>query len=386
MRTSLIVCVLLLTTACSLPGPRHGMVSAEQLLSGTDLSLPPLQTEPVTRADAIALDDEMRAFVKKWVGRTTQKSLALSQLVTGMEQRGFFRLEYVVGDTRTAQRTFHDMRGNCISFTLLFVALARESGLNVSYQIVDVPPVWSVDSLLMVIANHINVLIETPGRDYVMDFNETRFNARYPREKISDEYALALFFNNLGAEAMLRDDEGLALHYFREAIALEHDATDPWVNLGLLYARRGLHDHAEAAYLEALDIDPLQRSALTNLANLYDLLGETELAAAYYNRVRHYQQRNPFYHFAVAQQALAQDRLEDAVHSIDHAIRLKRDEQDFYYLLGITQVELGKYADAVASLEQGRAYATSDNDKARYDAALAEVRQESGTASLEEAR
>jgi tetratricopeptide (TPR) repeat protein len=329
----------------------------------------------------MALDDAMRAFIDESIGRTHQKSAVLGRLLRSMQEHGFFTLEYVVDDTHTARETFHAKRGNCISFTMLFVTLARESGLRASYQIVDVPPVWNAATELTVIANHINALIELPsGRDYIVDFNESSYNARYEREKISDEHALALFFNNLGAEAMLRQDPATAFHYFREAITLDPDVADPWVNLGLLYARHERYQHAEGAYLRALDVEPTQRSALTNLANLYDALGNAALAEQYSERIRRYQQRNPYYHFVVAQQAFEANRLEEAQQAMKRAIQLKRDDHDFHYLLGLTQIELGELARATASLQRARDYADTGALKAKYDEVLASVREEQVTA------
>ena len=36
--------------------------------------------------------------------------------------------------TRTASATFHERQGNCLSFTMLFVGLARAAGLTATYQ------------------------------------------------------------------------------------------------------------------------------------------------------------------------------------------------------------------------------------------------------------
>ena len=66
-------------------------------------------------------------------------------LIEAMEERGMFSLEYAEV-TRTASGTFHDRQGNCLSFTMLFVALARAAGsARRRYQSVEVPPTWSYD-------------------------------------------------------------------------------------------------------------------------------------------------------------------------------------------------------------------------------------------------
>ena len=73
--------------------------------------------------------------------------------------------------TRTASDTFHDRQGNCLSFTMLFVALAREAGLTANYQSVQVQPTWANDGQV-VIASHVNAVVRTGfGEETVVDFN-----------------------------------------------------------------------------------------------------------------------------------------------------------------------------------------------------------------------
>jgi Flp pilus assembly protein TadD len=169
----------------------------------------------------------------------------------------------------------------------------------------------------------------------------------------------------LGAEAMLRDDDAAALVYLREAAGVRPDIAGIWINLGVLYARHGRYEHAEAAYLRALDIDKDEPSAMTNLSLVYDALGETELAAEYRERVHGYRERNPYYHFASATRAYEQRQFEDALTSLRRALRLKNDDQQFYQLRGQIQTALGKSRDATESFELARAYAAAEELRAK---------------------
>ena len=112
----------------------------------------------ITPEEAVALDDEMRAFVAPYraIGDPAMK---LRRLLEGMRDRGLFAMSYSDSFTRSASRTFHERQGNCLSFTMLFVALARAAGLDARYQAVDVPPTWTNDNELLVIANHVNTAV-----------------------------------------------------------------------------------------------------------------------------------------------------------------------------------------------------------------------------------
>jgi tetratricopeptide (TPR) repeat protein len=224
-----------------------------------------------------------------------------------MEARGMLSLEYAEV-TRTASDTFHDRQGNCLSFTMLFVSLARAVGLRATYQRVEVPPTWTYDGTV-VVASHVNTVVRTgSGEDTIVDFNVRPYQERQRSQRVDDAYALALFYTNLGAEAMLRNENAAALVYLREAAGVNADLPGLWVNLGVLYARHRKHEHAEAAYLRALEIDDDEPSALANLALVYEAIGEPQLAAEYRARVQRYRERNPYYHFAAATLAYEQQR------------------------------------------------------------------------------
>jgi len=164
---------------------------------------------------------------------------------------------------------------------------------------------------------------------------------------------------------MLRGEYAAALVYFREAASVHADLAGLWVNLGVLYARHGRYEHAEAAYLRALDIDDDEPSALANLVLAYEALGEAELAAEYRELVHGYRERNPYYHFAGAAEAYEQQRYADALVSLRKALRLQPDEPEFYRLRGQVQTALGDSRRATESFESAREYQEAEQLRAQ---------------------
>jgi Flp pilus assembly protein TadD len=356
-RASLLgIVVLIATEAIAAAAPRQPAFDEAELVSGGALSLAPAAAAlPVPSSDdAFALDAEMRAFIAPLVGIRDPEHKLIA-LIEGLEQHGMFSREYAEV-TRTASATFHDRQGNCLSFTMLFVELARAAGLTASYQTVDVPPTWANDGQV-VIASHVNAVVRTGyGDETVVDFNiRDRQGDEYTR-RITDAYALGLFYINLGAEALVRNEYAASLAFLREAAQTYPKLAGLWVNLGVLYSRHGHYEHAEAAYLRALEIDEDERSALANLVVIYDVLGEPELAALYRARVQSYRERNPYYHYAVASRAYEQQQFSEALASLRKALRLKPDEHEFYSLRGRALTAVGRSRDARQSFERAREY------------------------------
>jgi Flp pilus assembly protein TadD len=355
VRTALLGIVLFVATAATAAAAtRRPLFNETDLVSGTALELTARAPVVVPRRDdAFALDEEMAAFVApiKAMRDPQQKMLAL---IRAMEARGMFSLEYAEV-TRTARSTFHERQGNCLSFTMLFVTLARAAGLRASYQSVEVPPSWTYDGQV-VIASHVNTIVRTglEGQETIVDFNLRPYEGKQRSRRVDDHYALSLFYTNLGAEAMLAEDYAAALLHLREAAQVHADVAGLWVNLGVLYSRHGKYEHAEAAYLRALDSNPSEPSALANLALVYDALREPELAAEYRARVQTYREQNPYYHFSAATRAFEQQQYSSALAALRKASRLKRDEHEFYELRGLVQTALGKPRDATKSFERAR--------------------------------
>lgn len=371
VRVSLLGIVLLVaTTAGAAAASRQPLFDEAELIAGHALPLGPPST-PVavpTPEEAFALDEEMNAFIEP-LKALRDPHHKLVALVRAMEARGMFSLEYAEV-TRTARSTFHDRQGNCLSFTMLFVTLARAAGLRATYQTVAVPPSWSYDGQV-VVASHVNTAVRTGGRvEMIVDFNIRPYERSQSRRRVDDSYALGLFYTNLGAEAMLTGDYAAALLYLREAAGVHADVAGLWVNLGVLYSRHALHEHAEAAYLRALEIDGDEPSALANLALIYETLDEPALAADYRERVQRYRERNPYYHFTSAAQAYEQEQYPAALASLRKALRLKPDEHAFYELRGQVQAALGKSRHATQSFERAREYEAAEALRAQSPVAL----------------
>ena len=363
LRVFLAVAVLTATESFAATGPREPAFAADELLAGTTLpfSADASITIP-SRDDAFGLDDEMRAFVAATVDMHDSRK-KLVALLKGMEERGLFSLDYDA-TTRTARSTFHDRQGNCLSFTMLFVGLARAAGLTATYQSVSVPPTWANDGKV-VIGNHVNTRVRTAfGEETVVDFNIREYEQQRRSRRVDDDYALALFYTNLGAEGLLRGDYPVSLVYFRAAAEAHAEMAALWVNLGVLYAHHDLLEQAEAAYLHALEADSEEPSALANLAVVYTDMGELELAAEYRERVQSYRDRNPYYHFAVATLAHDEGRMPDALAALRKALRLKHDEADFYSLRGRVLEAMGRVSDATQSFVRAHEYAEAEKARA----------------------
>jgi tetratricopeptide (TPR) repeat protein len=315
----------------------------------------------------LALSPEMRDFLDKHVDRKGTDKVKLHQLVSAIVEEDTFGLVYD-DRTRTASETFHARRGNCLSFSNMFVAMARDVGLKVQFQEVDVPPDWTLDKDTYVLNQHVNVYVDLEkAGTRVVDFNIADFKTSYEMRKIPGPRALAHYYNNIGVERMQAGDTASALSCFRRAIADgERQFSPAWTNLGTLYLRAGHPAHAEAAYLQAVKANGSDLVALSDLARLYERMGERERAAAYRKKVVNHRWQNPYYRFELARHAYTAKDFDAAVGHLNYAIRKRPKEDQFYFLLGACYLEKGDKRAAERWLAKAQEVAATDALKRRY--------------------
>lgn len=330
------------------------------LLSGQVLFGEVIDVSDIRIDEIMALNDDLRGYVASKVKGDPQARSRLRKLVRGMIDDGLLTLDYDANRTQTAIETFETRQGNCLSFSILFAALAREASLDVTFQMVDIPPSFRADGELILLNNHINVRVKGVRRDinfagdYVVDFNTAEYNGNYDTRKVDDNYAVALYLSNVAVESMQAGNAENAFRYLKKGIETDPAIAGIWVNLGVMYSRNKHRNMAVKAYHQALSIQPSNKSALVNLASVLRQLGREEEAAYYSEKVAYYRDRHPYYHYYQAQTAYQENNLEDATAYLAEAIRLKGDEHQFYFLRGLVHQQMKEYELAARDYKQAR--------------------------------
>jgi Flp pilus assembly protein TadD len=367
-----LACLATLVLGCaSAPARRGGTgITLDELRSGAALGAEPASSALVDEAAVLAMSAEMKAFLDAHVARGADRVSRVRQLAGAIVDESRFGLKYDE-TTRTASETFRTRRGNCLSFSNMFVAMARGVGLTADFQEVDVPPDWSFKDDTFVLNRHVDVFVDLGKEgEHVVDFNMDDFRTTYDRRRISDARALAHFCNNMAVERMQAGDTMSAFSYFRRAT--DHDPlfSPAWTNLGILYLRKNHPDYAEAAYLQALKADGGDLVAMSNLADLYERRGDQSRAATYRDRVRDHRQRNPYYRFQRAREAFQAQDYDGAISHLKYAVHARKNEDQFCFLLGMSYLKKGDRDAARLWLTRAEDVAATDALKRRYSSKI----------------
>ena len=302
--------------------------------------------------DPLFLSDELKEQLDSYIGYVRDDRKRVELLQDFLYDEANLGIIYSAEKTHTAMELYNARSGNCLSAMNLYVAMARHLGIEARFQRVDVQPSWDKRGGLLVLSQHINAT----GRfdqtiRYVADFTPEIALQQLTSKVISDTQARALYFNNLGVEALVAHNYEGAIAYFKNALFLDPENAIAWNNIGAAFNRAGDRALAQYSYRTAFELDGNSATAIANLAKFYHAQGDTRRARAYELAIERFNAMNPYYHYAQGHVAYGEGDLALARKAFERALALKGEEPDFYVALGRIYFEQG---DLVAARKLSR--------------------------------
>ncbi|WP_445355026.1 tetratricopeptide repeat protein [Microbulbifer sp. EKSA008] len=358
--------LVLLATGCSQSPSRHVEIAdSDHVLSGKAVFGRPVEKFELPSEELLDLDNDIESYLST-ISPGSAPDVRLKGLL-GAFRQGDMQFEYDADSTLPAIEAYHRKRGNCLTFTLLMVAMARQLGAQAYFNEVDVPPVWNQDEAeIFVVYRHVNMVSEHARGRRVIDFNLAAYDPIYKQQKLEDRVAFALYYSNRGVELMREGEERQAFLYLRKAIQLHPNRADLWSNLGAFYSHFNHLDEAEQSYLQALNLQKGNLVANSNLERLYRSTGREVLADGYADRVRYHRERNPYYIYYQAREAYENGKFKLAEKRLRRAIRADSSDHRFHFLLGLTRYQLGDVVSSRESFTEAFSLVNNLSVKNRY--------------------
>ena len=332
-----------------------------------------------TQEQVFSLDDDAKDFVKKTVGYINDPIDGMETLIHNIFARSEFNLLYKGSANTTASQTFHNRAANCLSMSIMTYAMATEAGYGVRFQDIDIPEYWTRRGGYSLLNGHVNLqMLPKPDlntlyfqtRGYQVDFDPQTSKQNFPKKFISKKLVLAMFYNNKGADALLKKDYKRAYAYFREALILAPKFDSAWVNLGFLYRLKEVYKYAEDAYKQALNINPDSLTAWENLAFLYAFTQRQQEAATISAKVERKRINNPYYHLNLGDEEFEHENYTEALHHYRKALSLDKTRHEIYFGLAKTYYHLGEVERSQHFLKQAKRKSVSQQQQDRYQGKL----------------
>ena len=315
------------------------------------------ETPSLPSDDLIEVSDEMREFLASYVPHTMNLGKRAWTLAYLANDRYVMPFRYDPTLTLPPAETFRRKTGNCLSFSMMLVAMARHVGVAARFEEAILEPEYRSVNDTFINSRHITVSLGQGQQTFLVDVSGAVFEENVRTRPISDRRAAAQYYNNLGVEALLAEDLPVAWSRFRQALWTDAGTAYLWSNLGVVYKRNGQGEDAERAYRKALAVDRGESIALNNLYVIYQEQGRYEEAAVLERRVERHRMRNPYYLALLASEALESRHYDDAIDLLERSIKINSEEYRFHGALAQAQYLAGDYEKARNSLDTARSLA-----------------------------
>ena len=343
-------------------------------------------SEAVGAQDLFTLSPAMRDYLHSAAFTQRLRSKGMRHgLIDALYSKSDLKLEYESRITRTASETYDARMGNCLSLVIMTAAFAKELGMPVHFQSVEVENSWSRTAGLYLSSAHINIgLGQRPGdvlhgydpnRVLVVDFIPRDEAATLRTRELEEEDVVALYLNNRAAEALVQDRIDDAYWWARAAVTARPGTATTLNTLAVIYQRHGELALAERTFQAALTREPENLSVLRNLEPLLLELGRPQEAQALAKRIASIEPAPPYYYFDKGMVALKAGDFDGAVTHFAREVRRAPYNDEFRFWLGIAHLKLGHLGDAREHIALAVDHSTRGDMREVYSAKLAYLRQ-----------
>jgi Tfp pilus assembly protein PilF len=334
--------------------------------------------KPVNSRAIFAVDASMQRFLAEEIVPKTGHADPRHALLEALN--GKLLIDYDSEMTRTASQTFAAHEGNCLSLVIMAAALARQLDIRVTYQEVYDFDTWSRDAGFAILSQHVNLVLgprppsarlfpsdETP---MIVDFLPPRQMADAVTRPIPERTVIAMYMNNRAAEVMVGGDFDRAYWFARAALEADPGFANAANTLGVIYLKRNHLAPAEHAMRYALQREPDNISAMSNLWGILAAEGNTAEAQAMAKRLAQIQRHPPFYFYDRGVEAMQAGQFGEAARLFEKALWQRPYDAPSHFQLAIAASHLGDMRRAREQLELAEQNSTTSESRAIYAAKL----------------
>lgn len=332
-------------------------------------------------ATLLRVTPEMHRFAVNAVEGSFSVDGKTSALFEALNSEQGLHIQYDSEATLSAAEAFRQRRANCLTFTLLFVALARDAGIPARFNEVEIPPVWDLgDDNTLLLYRHINARVDLGDSMYqLVDVSGDDINPHLAYQTlITEQEAEAQFYNNRSAQLRLEHRLDESLRYQLFALRLSPQASYLWTNLASLYLLQRNPRAAHIAVTRALELDPSDALGYETAAQAYEQLGQHDLAAGFHSRARDFLARSPYYHYQLALEAMRHDDNRQAYEEIREAVRSRVRDPRFYFVLAVLLERMGDHQHSADSMAVVMELTQDTAQQERYRSKFARLKEQQG--------
>lgn len=376
-----ILSLLVLLSGCAQMAPPPSDTRVAALLN--DAAFPP-PTQAVDASDLFNLSLAMRRHLRTpQFQATVREHGPVMGLLHALYDPRELKLDYDATYTGTASETYAARKGNCLSLVIMTAAFARELGMTVRYQEVEVEDTWNRERATYLVSSHVNLSLAPRAKrfhdqdaesmltvDFIPELGNSRSRVRY----LDETDITALYMNNRAAEELVLGHHAQAYWWARAALLKKPALASAYNTLAVVYQRSGHSLLAEQALRVALEREPDSLVVMQNLAPVLAANGKQAEAEAMNQRVARLYPAPPYHYFEQGMKAYQAGNFDQARKLFAREVARAPYNDEFHFWLGLANYQLGELGTAEKQLTLARENSVRSDKRERYSAKLAHLR------------
>jgi Flp pilus assembly protein TadD len=296
------------------------------------------------------INNQLRELASAVAQPGWSKSFQAKQLAIKLLTKDQLGIVYSHNYNLCAEEVFRERKANCISYTNLFIGMARSIGILAEYaEVTEIESYVKVGDTIVYNSHICAVVYEGPNY-YLIDFSLRPYKQYHFWQALNDLEATAVFYNNMGAQEYLKTDDpdrtDKALTYYHLSRKLAPNLPQVYNNLGVLELNRNNISKAESYFHTALENRPGYFAAYSNLASIYMMRGELDKAISLYQSAIVASPENMYAYHALALLQIRKGDLESAERNLRKALSLDDHYTESRHELGRLLLRGGRLAEA----------------------------------------
>jgi len=341
--SSFLFCLLLASCASAPVAPEK----PQSLFNDALFAAP---SERIDADDIFALDKEMQDFLDQEVARKVMADGRVVALVDSLYNKGHKKFTYDAVQTRNAAEVFHLRSGNCLSFTIMTAAFAKQLRLPIQFHTVSFGDIWDRNDNIEFLIGHVNLTLgEHSLRSHepakLIDFGAVEDTQGEILDDIGEDIIVAMYMSNRAAEALARNNLDEAYWWARTAVEHAPAFISAYNTLGVIYSRHHNLAESERVFRRVLEREPDNVLAMSNLVQTLASLGRTEESEQLKHRLAEIQPNPPYFFFNRGLAAMRAGDYKTARHEFTKEVNRASYNPQFHFWLALSNFYLGDFSE-----------------------------------------
>lgn len=293
-------------------------------------------------ANPFEIGEDVKKEVASKINQNQIQYLRLKEIFDFLCQNDRVNFNYNLQENLTSQETYEKRKGNCISYTGLFVSIARELRIPVYFaHLNDIVDFEEKDGSYIA-SSHIAAGFNDGERTLLVDFLREKERENYQfYEKIDDLTAYCLFYNNVAVVDILEGKYEEAQKILDFLLSLKPSLNELLNNRGVLYLKKGEYEKALQMFdkirLKKIGYQPAFHNGLLTSKILKNEFYERLFA----EELKKYSNNDPVLLYERSMELAKQGKLAEAINLIKKAISEKPRSAFLYASLSVLYVKNG---------------------------------------------